>query len=199
MPSPATGRTRSVAKSSMVRRVPAGSYVELHLDPLGVGVLADVGQRLLGDAIKSQPAVASELTLRHRLPRSCTGTPQSPSKSAASAARRSGPGSSSSRSIPIAASCLFQAGLCQSMGALDGVSYFGVCAVSLGDQTCAFEVEYEAGKRVGQNIVHLAGEALPFAKRGGVRLCVAGLLELDDQLLGPVVLSRRRRATIVTR
>ena len=62
----------------------------------------------------------------------------------------------------------------------------GPCA-RFGQQPGAFEIEDEAGQRVGQHVVHLAGESLAFAERGGMGLGGPGLLELDEQSLLPLV------------
>ena len=58
------------------------------------------------------------------------------------------------------------------------------------EQHGSLQVQHQAGQRVGEHIVHLAGQALALGQRGGFGLRRPGLLQLADQKFSPLVALR---------
>jgi hypothetical protein len=75
-----------------------------------------------------------------------------------------------------------EAPLGQPVGAGHRVQELRVRARAVGEQARALELDDEGRERVGQHVVHLAGEAPPLLDRGSVGLGVAGGLELLDEV-----------------
>ena len=80
---------------------------------------------------------------------------------------------------------LVQAALGQLVRAVDGGSQPTVGRVGQGEQPRALELDDQPGQRVGQHVVHLAGQPLPFGQRSRPQFGVAGLLHLGQQPLAP--------------
>ena len=55
------------------------------------------------------------------------------------------------------------------------------------EQPGALELEQQSRQRVGQDVVHVAGQPLPFGQRGRAQFSAAALLQLDQwpALSGP--------------
>jgi hypothetical protein len=72
---------------------------------------------------------------------------------------------------------------------VDRVADPGARATLTGQQLGHLQVQHQAGQRMGKHIVHLTGQPLPLGQHGGLGLCGAGLLQLDQQQFGvPVAL-----------
>jgi hypothetical protein len=75
----------------------------------------------------------------------------------------------------------------QPVGPFDRVPDLRVHATLGRQQPGALQVQDQAGKRVGEHVVHFAGEALPLGQRGGLGLRGAGLLHFGEQKFCPLV------------
>ena len=136
-----------------------------HVDALGVGVAADVRERLLRGPVDGEPrlgaaARAARRRARARSPRrSARGTPS------VSAREPVGPRHVAAAQRLDRAPRLLQPAAGEVVAALDGLDDARVGAGAAREQPRALELDGERGERVREHVVHLAREVLALAQR----------------------------------
>ncbi len=78
--------------------------------------------------------------------------------------------------------------------ALERTDHLGVGVAVAGDEPRALELQRERGQRVGEHVVHVAGDAAALGLGRRLGLGLLGLAQLLDELLGAVAALRRARA-----